>query len=131
MTLPTPPDPSAPLQKGVYEALVAANVCAGEIHVKPEGVSLPYCVIGRDEIEAEYEAGPHTRATVNIAIFGESLLALKVEFAKARTALDAAISVEGFATEDYQFEDVRYVAQPDGLSEGAYASFSYLLIPSE
>lgn len=124
------PDPSFVLQKAIYEALVAADVCATAIfHRVPDNTALPFCKIGDDLIEAEYEYGPHSRATVNVSVFASQLPETKLEAGKVREALDQSIVVEGFAVEDFSFESCRFVQQPDGLSEGAYLTFRYLLIP--
>lgn len=126
------PDPSFPLHKAVYEALTASDVCSGQVfHRVPEGTALPFCTMGDDYLESEYDFGPHTRATVNVSVFAPQMPALKLEVAKVRSALDASLVVDGFAAEDYSFEGCRFITQPDGLSEGAYLTFSYLLIPLE
>jgi hypothetical protein len=122
------PDPAYALHKAVYEALTAAGV-EHVFHDVPHMQPLPYVTIGDDEIDSDYEAGPHSRATVNIAIFARTKPIAKTLWRDVRAALDLDIAMEDFAVFEGRLEDVRFVKQPDGQSEGVYARFSYLIIP--
>ena len=124
-------DPSIPLQKSVYAALIASGVATGKIyHTVPAQTALPYCVIGDDIIEAEYDAGKHSRCTVIVDVFAATLPQAKQLAATVRTALDVDLEIEGFNIAEAYFVQTRYVKEPNGMTAHAVLMFEYLLIPA-
>lgn len=124
-------DPAIPLQKSVYAALVASGVASGKVfHTVPAQTALPYCVIGDDIIEAEYDSGKHSRCTVVVDVFAATLPQAKQLAAIVRTALDVDLTIEDFNISEAYFVSTRYVKEPNGMTSHAVLMFEYLLIPA-
>ena len=123
-------DPSYPLQKAVYDTLIDSGVVAGKVyHTVPDGTALPYCYIGDDIIQAEYEAGRWSRCTVIVDVFAATKPQCKLIAGQVREALDIDLEIEGFVVAEAYYMGTQYVREPNGLTSHAVIELEYLLIP--
>ncbi|MYL98408.1 DUF3168 domain-containing protein [Novosphingobium sp. FGD1] len=121
-------DPSLPLQAAIYAALTAAGV-EHVFATVPPGTSLPWTVIGDDQVLAAFEAAEMYECFATIHVFGKKPINKK-QAALVMAALNAPITIEGFTVSEYGFEDSRNVEEKDNQIGHTVMSFRYLVQPA-
>lgn len=119
-------DPSFNLQKAVFDALSSAALGTTNIfHTVPANTSLPWVVIGDDQVLSDYEAGDFFECFVTVHVFGKKPSFKNIAM-KVRLALDALLTVEDFDIHEAWFEGVNYLTEKDGQTGHAILTFRYL-----
>lgn len=119
-------DPSYALQKAVYETITAASVGATVYYTVPAGASLPWCVIGDDQILSDYESGDFSECYVTVHVHGKKP-AFKTIAGKVREALDTFIVMDDFTVVEAWFDDTKYMTESDAQLGHAVLTFRYLV----
>ncbi|WP_334185087.1 DUF3168 domain-containing protein [Novosphingobium sp.] len=120
-------DPSFPLQKAVLAALTNAGL-ENVFYTVPTKTSLPWVVIGDDQILAENESAEMYECFATVSVFARKPNH-KVLAAKVTAALDQKLVLEGFQTEEFWHEETRYFTEKDNQIGHASIEFRYLLQP--
>lgn len=124
-------DPSLALQKAVYDALVAANVCGGRIYDRvPSERTYPYAVVANASlVDDGNSCWQQDDVSQQVSIFSRDLghVEVKQQAALVRAALDNEIAIAGFINASGEWQSTRYPPQPDALSTQAVLTFRYLI----
>ena len=129
--------PAFALQKGVVAAIRAITPTAPTVYDRvpqaPTAAPMNYLTVGEDQIiddsttcESAWEAFVTVHGWSRAVGKGE----LKLMMTGVCDALDAAIALDGFVVVDHGLRDVRYLRDPDALTEHAVATFRYLIDPA-
>lgn len=125
----------AQLQKAIFDALTAANVCGARIYDGvPTNPVFPYVTIGDDQVLDDGNScadGWDVTATIHIwdRPTSGSRAALKTQIAQAVTALRGINTVDDFNVIYTDFENSRVIRDPDGITLHGIASVRFVLDP--
>ncbi|MBB4859465.1 hypothetical protein HNO88_002794 [Novosphingobium chloroacetimidivorans] len=120
-------DPSLPLQAAIYQALITAGV-SNVYATVPVGTSLPWTVIGDDQVLAAFEAAEMYDCFTQIHVFGRKP-DHKVQAGLVMTALRDPIEIDGFGIVEHGFEDSKNIDEKDNQIGHVVLTFRYLLQP--
>ena len=133
-------DPSLPLQKAQYDALMAAAGVPPRVYDDiPKGpggkitAEFPFVQLGEVQVvsDADQCHDPCTAwTTTHVWSRAVGKVEAKTIMAACLLALDAALSVQGFLTIGHFVEDVRHLTDPDGVTSHSVATTRYRLSPA-
>lgn len=119
--------PSLPLQAAVFAALETAGV-TNVFATVPAGTPLPWTVIGDDQVLAAYDSTEMYECFADVHVFGRKPHH-KLQSAIVMLALNKAISITGFSTIEYGFENSRSIEEKDNQIGHIIMTFRYLVQP--
>lgn len=121
------------LQKGIYDALVAAAVAGGRIYDNPpKQPTFPYVTIGDEQLVSDGDdaGGCDTGDEVSVDVHvwsrpGTGSKAQAKTLAAAAVAALRTVSVSGHAVTLAEPDTVRTFRDPDGVTEHSVITFTY------
>ena len=125
-------DPAYPLQQAVYTTLtthegVTAIVGAKVFHRVPDGTTLPFVVIGQDIITGDDTGIERSECDVTVHVFADGLFNAKKLAAQVVDALNRAIVIDGFSTDEFHRGSTRHFTDPDGMTGHSVIEFEYIV----
>lgn len=123
------------LQKAMYAALAAANVCGGRIYDRvPETAPFPYAAIGDETVTDDQDScGDAWIVFADVNLFSRpdsgSKLEIKTEAAKARDAVLGITDIADHTLVGLFHETTRVTRDADGLTERAVLIFRAIVSP--
>jgi hypothetical protein len=116
--------PATALQAAIYQALTAAGLTK-VYHTVPANAVLPWVVIGQDHILADYDSADISECHSTVHVFAESMPAVKAISETVCDALDKAIQLDGFQTDEAYSVSQQYLVENGGRNGHAVLEFMY------
>lgn len=124
-------DPSAAVQKAIFEVLNGAAIVGGRIYDEPPGdVEFPYVVIGEgDTVDDGNSCFDASEVNVQVHVWSRkaSFAECKTIGSDIRTALSQPLTLEGFGNPVALFVFARWLRDPDGKTKHGALQFRYLV----
>jgi hypothetical protein len=124
-------DPSLPLQKAMVTAMTAAGVTVYD--QVPPGAAFPYVTVGDCQVipdKADCIDGAEVFPQVDVWSRTTGYPETKRIASDVLAALDdKPLAVDGYQLVVFEFVDVRYVRDPDGITRHGILNFHGLLQP--
>ena len=128
-------DPSLPVQKAMVGAMRDAGVAGGRVYDEPpDPVTFPYVTLGETQVlpdKADCIDGSEIFPVVDVWSRATGFPETKTVVSQVLAALDdqTGITVDGFQLVIFEFQDVRYLRDPDGLTRHGVVTFHGRLQP--
>ena len=127
-------DPSLEVQKAIVGALRGANVAGGRIYDQvPEAPAFPYVTIGDCQVmpdKADCIDGSIVYPQVDVWTRTTGYPETKQIASAVLAALDdQQLTVDGYHLVVFEFQDIRYMRDPDGITRHGVLMFHGLLQP--
>jgi len=128
-------DPSLQVQKAIVEALRNASVAGGRIYDEaPENATFPYVTMGECQVlpdKADCIDGAEIFPQIDVWSRATGYPETKTIVSEVLAALDdnAALPVDGYLVVVFEFMEVRYLRDPDGITRHGAVTFHGLLQP--
>jgi Protein of unknown function (DUF3168) len=127
-------DPSLPVQKAMVGAMTAASIAGGRIYDQaPTAAQFPYVTVGDCQVvpdKADCIDGAEIFPQVDVWSRATGFPETKQIAAQVLAALDdKPLVVDGYHLTVFEFVDVRYVRDPDGITRHGILNFHGLLHP--